>query len=41
LGTFQGALYTETLGWRACYVNDEMGWIEFGDENATHLAISR
>lgn len=33
--------YTETLGWRVFYVNDEMGWIEFGEENATHLAISR
>ena len=33
--------YQETLEWPINYVSDEAGWIEFGFENKTLLAISR
>ncbi len=33
--------YTETLGLPvAAFLNDEVGWMEFGDKQGTHLAIS-
>lgn len=33
--------YQKVLGWPIAYENEEMGWLEFGEENATHIAISR
>jgi predicted enzyme related to lactoylglutathione lyase len=33
--------YQETLEWPVNYVSDEAGWMEFGFENKTFLAISR
>lgn len=33
--------YTEVLEWPVAYVDDNLGWMEFGLENETHLAISR
>jgi predicted enzyme related to lactoylglutathione lyase len=35
------AFYAEVLGWPVAYSNDEIGWIEYGDEQATHLALNR
>lgn len=33
--------YGETLGLpTAAYINDEVGWMEFGEEGKAHLAIS-
>ncbi len=34
--------YGETLGLPvAAFINDEVGWMEFGDKDGTHLAISQ
>jgi len=33
--------YSETLGWPLVFSSDEIGWCEFGVENATHFAINR
>jgi predicted enzyme related to lactoylglutathione lyase len=33
--------YSELLGWPVAYLDDGMGWMEFGVEGATHFAISR
>lgn len=33
--------YQETLEWPVIFSGDEFGWIEYGFENTTHLAISR
>jgi predicted enzyme related to lactoylglutathione lyase len=33
--------YAETLEWPVIYFDNSIGWIEFGKENATHIAISR
>lgn len=33
--------YQETLEWPVIFQGDEFGWIEYGFENTTHLAISR
>lgn len=33
--------YTKVLGWPIAYESEEMGWVEFGDEKSTHIAISR
>ncbi len=34
--------YGETLGLPVAeFMNDEVGWMEFGDKNGTHLAISQ
>ncbi len=34
--------YGETLGLPvAAFINDEVGWMEFGDKEGTHLAISQ
>jgi catechol 2,3-dioxygenase-like lactoylglutathione lyase family enzyme len=33
--------YSETLGLPvAAFISDQVGWMEFGEEGATHLAIS-
>lgn len=33
--------YTEVLDWPVAWASDEMGWLEFGREGETHLAINR
>jgi predicted enzyme related to lactoylglutathione lyase len=33
--------YTEILEWPVIWASDEMGWYEFGVENAAHISISR
>jgi predicted enzyme related to lactoylglutathione lyase len=33
--------YTQILGWPVAFASEEMGWVEFGRDNETHLAISR
>jgi catechol 2,3-dioxygenase-like lactoylglutathione lyase family enzyme len=33
--------YSELLGWPEAYASDEIGWVEWGEENHTHLAINR
>lgn len=33
--------YKEILEWSVAYESEEMGWMEFGFDNETHLAISR
>ncbi len=33
--------YKEILEWPVAYESEEMGWMEFGFDNETHLAISR
>ncbi len=33
--------YKEVLEWPVAYESDEMGWIEFGGDGETHIAISR
>jgi len=33
--------YGETLEWQIVYASDELGWIEFGHGDGTHIAISR
>lgn len=33
--------YKKVLGWPIVYASEEMGWAEFGEENATHFAVSR
>jgi len=33
--------YKKVLEWPVAYENDEMGWMEFGAEGETHIAISR
>jgi predicted enzyme related to lactoylglutathione lyase len=33
--------YQKVLGWPVAYVNEEMGWVEIGEEDPTHIAISR
>lgn len=33
--------YQETLEWPVIFSGDELGWMEYGYENSTHLAISR
>ena len=40
---WQGAkeFYRKVLGWPVAYESEEMGWVEFGDENSAHIAISR
>jgi predicted enzyme related to lactoylglutathione lyase len=40
---WQGAkkFYAEILGWPVAFGADEVGWFEYGNENETHIAISR
>jgi len=33
--------YARVLGWPEAYVDDQMGWAEWGKENETHIAIRR
>jgi predicted enzyme related to lactoylglutathione lyase len=33
--------YQETLKWPVVFISDEVGWVEFGNENETHISISR
>jgi predicted enzyme related to lactoylglutathione lyase len=33
--------YRETLEWPVAWSGDEVGWEEYGVENATHVAINR
>lgn len=33
--------YRKILEWQVAYESEEMGWIEFGGEGETHIAISR
>ena len=33
--------YAELLEWPVCYSDDAIGWVEYGRENETHIAISR
>ena len=33
--------YKEILEWPVAYESEEMGWMEFGFDDETHLAISR
>ncbi|KAF0106399.1 MAG: hypothetical protein FD147_2521 [Chloroflexi bacterium] len=33
--------YQETLEWPVIFISDEAGWIEYGHENAAHVAINR
>lgn len=33
--------YAEVLGWPVAFLSDEAGWMEFGEEGKTHLAINR
>jgi catechol 2,3-dioxygenase-like lactoylglutathione lyase family enzyme len=35
------AFYTRVLGWPVAWADDPLGWVEYGNENETHLAISR
>lgn len=32
--------YQETLEWPSIFISDEVGWMEFGKENETHIAIN-
>jgi predicted enzyme related to lactoylglutathione lyase len=33
--------YSEVLEWPVAYSSDEVGWIEYGQENEAHVAINR
>jgi catechol 2,3-dioxygenase-like lactoylglutathione lyase family enzyme len=33
--------YQDLLGWPEAYASDEIGWVEWGAEGATHFAINR
>jgi predicted enzyme related to lactoylglutathione lyase len=33
--------YNDVLEWSIAYASDEIGWIEYGLENETHVAINR
>jgi len=33
--------YSEVLDWPVAYANDEVGWMEWGEENKTHISINR
>lgn len=33
--------YTDVMGWPVAFLSDEAGWMEFGVEGKTHLAINR
>ena len=33
--------YSEVLEWPVAYVDDTIGWMEFGNENETRIAINR
>jgi len=33
--------YSELLGWPVAYLDDPMGWMEFGTKGTTHFAINR
>ena len=33
--------YGEVLEWPVAYASDEVGWIEYGRENETHVSINR
>ena len=33
--------YRETLGWPIAFSDEGMGWEEYGEEGATHIAINR
>jgi catechol-2,3-dioxygenase len=33
--------YNDTLGWPEVYTDDALGWVEWGEEGKTHLAINR
>jgi predicted enzyme related to lactoylglutathione lyase len=33
--------YNEVLEWPVAWASDEMGWIEYGRDNETHISISR
>lgn len=35
------AFYEKVLEWPVAWADDNIGWIEYGPENATHLAINR
>jgi catechol 2,3-dioxygenase-like lactoylglutathione lyase family enzyme len=35
------AFYAEVLGWPVVYADDDVGWVEYGRERETHLAINR
>ena len=40
---WQGAkdFYMRILGWPVAYLDEQMGWMEFGEVDKTHIAISR
>jgi predicted enzyme related to lactoylglutathione lyase len=33
--------YREILAWRVCYEDENLGWMEFGEDGKTHISISR
>lgn len=33
--------YAETLEWPVAWASDEFGWVEYGRDNETHIAINR
>jgi len=33
--------YQETLEWPVIFMGDDVGWVEYGFENTSHIAISR
>lgn len=35
------AFYAEVLGWPVVYADDDVGWVEYGREKETHVAINR
>jgi predicted enzyme related to lactoylglutathione lyase len=35
------AFYEKVLEWPVAWADDTIGWVEYGPENATHLAINR
>lgn len=36
-----GKFYKEVLGWKVCYEDENLGWMEFGEDGKTHISISR
>jgi len=33
--------YSDVLDWPVVFLDDQVGWMEFGEEGKTHLAINR
>jgi predicted enzyme related to lactoylglutathione lyase len=33
--------YSEILEWPVCWNDDNIGWVEYGRDNETHISISR